>query len=64
VSMVPVERNWVLEGVPVWILKTEVLVKHRVIVVEAGEVKARLRCEGMMTQMCLAVLNSLSRLRL
>ena len=63
-SMIPVEGIWVLEGVPIRILKTEVLVKHWVIVVEASEVKTRLRCEGMMAKMCLAVLNCLSRLRL
>jgi hypothetical protein len=47
-SMIPVEDICVLESVSIGILKTEVLVKHWVIVVEAGEVKTRLRCESMM----------------
>ena len=42
VSMVAIERVWRLKGMSIGILQSEVLVKHRVVIVEASEVKTSL----------------------
>ena len=48
-AMTMVERICVLEGVAIWILQSQILVEHRVIVVEPIEVESSLRCESMMS---------------
>jgi hypothetical protein len=61
--MAMISFKGVLEGVSRWILKSKVLVKHRLGIVEASQVKTSLACHGVM-QMRLAMLDCLSSLRL
>lgn len=44
-----------LEGMAVWVLQTKVLVEHRVVIVEAGQVKAGLGAHAMMREVWLAM---------
>jgi hypothetical protein len=49
VSMTAIKGIGGLEGMAIWILQAQILVKHRVIVVEPGKVKAGLGREGMVS---------------